>query len=158
MNENICANCKHWKGDVALYDTSAEVERQYPSLVDGTAKLVMRRYAQVTKLDDVRAFFAASFFPDLWDNGLYEHHNCSCYSLTPRGDGNFSFIIHDRLQDLQFFRVFDPIMAYQRVEMFVGNRLFKRDCPRIDPVPDKVKAESHGFNKFSFRKDSSKKG
>lgn len=31
MNENICANCKHWQGDVALYDTSAvckEIKRK----------------------------------------------------------------------------------------------------------------------------------
>lgn len=134
-----------------------ELERSYPTLVDGGA--VLDRYSNI-RLKDLRDFLASYGRPDRADNGLYEFHKCCYYSLMPyRYDENrANFAVHDPLKALEFFRVFDPMQAYQQIEMFVGNRLFKRDNPRIDPVPDKIKAESHGFNKFSFRKDSSKKG
>jgi hypothetical protein len=56
---------------------------------------------------------------------------------------------------LEFYRVFDPYQAYQEVAMWLSNQAVP-----IKPIPemsDEIKAESKGFNKFSFRKDPSSK-
>ena len=62
---------------------------------------------------------------------------------------------NDCLKDYQFYRVFDAMAAYQEIGMYFGNMCFPE--PQINPVPDEIKAESHGFNKYSFRKDPEKK-
>ena len=61
------------------------------------------------------------------------------------------------LKDVQFFKVFDSYAAFQQIEMFLSNQIVKPDDPFIAPVPDKIKVESHGFDKHSFRKDKSTK-
>jgi hypothetical protein len=57
------------------------------------------------------------------------------------------------LADLQFFRVMDIFVTYQTLEYYLCNILFAPDNPYIEPVSDKIKAESKGFDKFSFRKE-----
>ncbi len=55
------------------------------------------------------------------------------------------------LREFDFVTVFDPWQAYQEVRIFVENL-----ATPAKPVPvmsDLVKAESHGYNKYSFRKD-----
>jgi len=61
------------------------------------------------------------------------------------------------LADYQFFRVFDIFATYQALENYLCNILVAPDDPYIAPIPDKIKAQSKGFDKFSFRKDKSKK-
>ena len=41
--------------------------------------------------------------------------------------------------------------------MFMNNQIVRPDDPYIEPVSDVIKAQAHGFDKFSFRKDKSKK-
>jgi len=57
------------------------------------------------------------------------------------------------LADYQFFRVFDIFATYQALEYYLCNILVAPDDPYIEPVSDKIKAESKGFDKFSFRKE-----
>lgn len=56
------------------------------------------------------------------------------------------------LKSLQFYRVMDPMTCLQEIELFLNNDLAPLDKPPVWPVPDKIKAESHGFDRFSFRK------
>jgi len=70
---------------------------------------------------------------------------------------HFEAFSNPRLNEMQFASVVDPYTAYQELEMFLGTNLVNQMDPDVH-VPDVVKAESHGFNKFSFRKDPSKKG
>lgn len=60
------------------------------------------------------------------------------------------------LKSFQFFRVMPPIQCLQEIELFLGNDLAPLDKPPVWPVPDKIKAESHGFDKFSFRTPKTK--
>lgn len=69
----------------------------------------------------------------------------------------WKIVLNPCLKDYMFYRVFDPYTAFQEIEMFMNNQIVRPDDPPIDPVPDRIKAESHGFNKFSFRKDKSDK-
>ena len=54
-----------------------------------------------------------------------------------------------------FMRVFDPFTAFQELQMWLSNQAVpQRPMPEID---DELKAQSHGFNRFSFRKDPGSK-
>lgn len=57
------------------------------------------------------------------------------------------------LKEYQFYKVMEPLMIYQKIQMFVSGVL---STPEKEPWPisDKLKAESHGFDKWSFRKQS----
>ena len=56
-----------------------------------------------------------------------------------------------RLKDYSFYRVMDPYLAFQAIEMFLGNLASPEKT--IPPRTDKEKIESHGHDvKLSFRK------
>lgn len=87
--------------------------------------------------------------------GLFLKERCAYFVIegnTYRGDHR-EVKIYPVLKDYQFFKVFDTNTVFQKIEYFLNNEIVKPDDPYIAPVADKVKAESHGFNKFSFRKD-----
>ena len=61
----------------------------------------------------------------------------------------------NNLKELGFVRIFDPFTAYQEIAMYFGNMAVPpKEPPAID---DKTMAEAKGFNRFSFRKDPTKK-
>ncbi len=59
-------------------------------------------------------------------------------------------VVNPLLKEFSFQRVMDPYTAYQELEMYVGSNLVKQMDPNVH-VSDVIKAESHGFNKWSFR-------
>ena len=59
--------------------------------------------------------------------------------------------IYPILKDVQFYRKFNPYTAFQTIEMYLTNELVKPDEINI-VIPDKLKAQSKGFDKWSFRK------
>lgn len=71
-------------------------------------------------------------------------------------------IIHPLMSALWLHKVLDAFVVFQDIERFLTNELAPRDVKRDksikdNPVPDKIKAESHGFDKWSFRKEPKKK-
>ncbi|MGL4942636.1 MAG: hypothetical protein ACRC46_05540 [Thermoguttaceae bacterium] len=60
--------------------------------------------------------------------------------------------INAPLSPYGFQRVLPPLVAFQELAMYVGNYLTQ---PVIEepPITDRVKAEIHGFDKHSFRKE-----
>jgi hypothetical protein len=67
-------------------------------------------------------------------------------------------ITNPLLKDYNFASQVDPWTAYQELSMYVGNNLANQMDPEVH-ISDKLKAESRGFNEWSFRrhKDESKK-
>lgn len=63
--------------------------------------------------------------------------------------------LYPNLKDYQFFKIFDTYHAFQAIEQYLTNNLVKPDMIEIK-IPDKLKAESKGFDKWSFRKMSEK--
>ncbi len=59
------------------------------------------------------------------------------------------------LKEYHFQKVFDPFTAFQEISMFLGGLAMPEKT--IPDVSDKVMAEIKGFNKWSFRKEPSKK-
>jgi len=64
-------------------------------------------------------------------------------------------IINERLNQYNFQKVLPPMQAFQELAMYVGSYLTKLVIEE-PPLSDKVKAEIHGFDKFSFRKAKQK--
>ncbi len=65
-------------------------------------------------------------------------------------------VLNPNLSDLNFQKVMNNREAYQEIEMYLSNILVSDKMPE-NPISDKLKAESHGFDKKSFRKEPSKK-
>lgn len=59
------------------------------------------------------------------------------------------------LKPFEFYRVFDPYLAFQEIAMWLGNQAVP--IKPILKLDDVTMAEIKGFDKFSFRKDPSSK-
>jgi len=70
---------------------------------------------------------------------------------------NSDFItLNPVLKDVDFYRRMDTYTAYQELLMYLSNKAYPE---KVSPVlSDVLKAETHGVNKYSFRKDPTKKG
>lgn len=79
------------------------------------------------------------------------------YTRNPNSATGHSLILNPCLSDYKVYRMFDAYTAYQEIDMFLNNEIVRPDDPYIEPIPDKIKAESHGFDKFSFRRSKGKK-
>lgn len=94
--------------------------------------------------------------PDV-HGGSYIHHTRANVS---GGDYSINYshgdtILLPRLQDYDFGKKYDAYTAYQKIEMFLTNQLVRPDLVE-HKVPDVLKAQSKGFDKWSFRKEPSK--
>ena len=68
---------------------------------------------------------------------------------------NSKFFVNQNLNEYQFYKVFDAFRAFQEIQMFIGNVLTGEK--KIIDIDDKYKITQHGFDKWSFRKESTKK-
>lgn len=59
------------------------------------------------------------------------------------------------LASYDFYRVVNPVTAYQEIDMYVSGVLPSANAV-VSPTPDKYKIHAHGFDKSSFRKDRTK--
>jgi hypothetical protein len=67
----------------------------------------------------------------------------------------YTFEWNARLAPYEFFKVFDPYMAFQELSIFLGAIAVPEK--EIAEPSDKIKLEAKGFdNKFSFRKPKQK--
>jgi len=60
-----------------------------------------------------------------------------------------------RLEGLDFVTQFDPYLAFQELQMYLGAKA--RPEKPIPKIPDKIMVEAKGFDKHSFRKEPGKK-
>ena len=132
-------------------------------------------------LDCAKAWFAQDFQTLLddrpyWDrttstgsqadmvkpHDVFLNHKVPCFILIRDDNSNdrdlppYRLILNPKLTDYAFGGIFDAYSCFQEIEMFMTNYLVHPDDPQIDPISDVLKAEAHGFNKFSFRKDKCK--
>lgn len=66
------------------------------------------------------------------------------------------FIINPILNEYEFYKVIDSFTAFQELSMFMGGVLGRSE-KNIVEVEDKYKITQHGFNKWSFRREPTKK-
>lgn len=91
---------------------------------------------------------------------LFIKAGCPIFSIT-KEVFNAQYIrtitINPKLSDYNFFSVVPANEAFQNISMYLGNELATQIDP-TDTIPDDVKIHKHGFDKTSFRKQSTKKG
>jgi hypothetical protein len=66
------------------------------------------------------------------------------------------FIVNANLKDYEFYRVIDAFTAFTELQMFISGVLGTGEKEIIE-VEDRYKIGQHGFDKWSFRKEPSKK-
>ncbi len=64
------------------------------------------------------------------------------------------FTLNPRLADLDFALIIPPFEAFQRLEGYLFNELAEQNDPPVE-ISDTVRRDSHGFDKYSFRKEPS---
>lgn len=95
-------------------------------------------------------------------NDIFLKHNTPSFAVLPsspyytaNNDGYNPIILNPFLYSYDFRKVFNAHQCAQELDMFLFNELVPPDVVAHD-VPDKIKAESHGFDKYSFRKQKEK--
>lgn len=69
-----------------------------------------------------------------------------------------SLVLNPCLKDLKFFKVKDPVTAFQEISMFISGVIGVPSKPVVE-VSDKVKAASRGHDgEYSFKKTPGKRG
>jgi len=88
---------------------------------------------------------------------IFLKHKCPIF-IAYCGESRYAnkrFVYNGKLKDCDFFRVMEPFTAFQEISMFLGGMAMpNRPIPEVS---DKDLAAAKGFDKFSFRKDPSKK-
>ena len=70
--------------------------------------------------------------------------------------GNDKMIINPILKNYEFYKVVDAFTAFTELQMFIGGVLGVGEKEIIE-IEDKYKIPQHGFDKWSFRREPSKK-
>ena len=83
--------------------------------------------------------------------GHSELHNRMVYNAASP-----CVLVNPILDAIDFSNRIDSFEAFQCLERYLSNELAPRDGRMDKPIPDKIKAESKGFDKFSFRKEATK--
>ncbi len=69
---------------------------------------------------------------------------------------NMSITVNPILKDRAFIKVVNPYLAFQEISMYIGSNLAKQKDPEVK-FSDELKAEIHGFDKMSFRKEKKRR-
>ena len=75
-------------------------------------------------------------------------------SRSPRNDN--AFIINANLKEFEFYKVVDAFTAFVETQNYISGVLGTSEKEIIE-VEDKYKIGQHGFDKWSFRREPSKR-
>lgn len=85
-------------------------------------------------------------------NGV-AYFSITCFAYHDRN----KIIHYPNLKEYEFYKVMPPVEAFQKIQAYLTNDLAREKQMPIPPITNKTKAEIHGFDKYSFRKDPSTK-
>jgi len=86
---------------------------------------------------------------------IFDNDNQSNYT-NRINRGVSRFIINGNLKDYQFYKVFDSFLSFQEIQMFISGVLGVGENTMVE-IEDKYKIKKHGFDEWSFRKESTKR-
>lgn len=108
---------------------------------------IFDNYDSIVKYDALNVFRKLNVPYFIFDvNSLITKHKYKC---EPK------FIMNPILRDYEFYKVFDTYSAFQEIQMFISGVLGTGE-KNIVEVEDKYKIGQHGFDKWSFRRESTK--
>jgi hypothetical protein len=80
---------------------------------------------------------------------MFEEKRCPVF-IAHRDYKGGTIVWNGLLKSVEFFRIFQPFAAFQEIAMWLSNQAVpEKVMPVID---DETKAESKGFDKWSFRR------
>jgi len=89
-------------------------------------------------------------------HNIFIEHKTPVFIISPESK-ELTLIINPLLKDYGFFRIKDTIQTFQEIEMFLGSVLINNDTPEMPVGDDKTIASSKGYDKWSFRREPSKR-
>jgi len=113
------------------------------------AKKYLRNYWKGKVQDDVN--YVLKFDPI----DIFRKINAPVFIFEDRMGNQGELIINPCLKDWEFYKVVDTFTAFQEISMFIGGVLGTGENEIIE-VEDKYKIQQHGFDKWSFRRESEK--
>jgi hypothetical protein len=85
------------------------------------------------------------------DYGRYfQEKRCPVFVATVKSTSSARIVYNSLLRPYEFYRVFEPYTAFQEIAMFLAN-MANPEKP-MPVIPDELKAESKGFDRWSFRR------
>jgi hypothetical protein len=141
--------------DVDAYLKSVLIDDAWKEYCDDNKKYKRRRWYDLSgRRKRCREFFDECKKKESSFTGLFEKHKCPIFVATWKFFESV-FEANALLAPLGFYRVFDTNRAWMEISQYVSNQALPiRPIPKLD---DKTLAEAKGFDKYSFRKDKSKR-
>ena len=96
---------------------------------------------------DVDAFFNRDF-SNL--EQLFQEHKTPVFAIYGKSINNSQLELNPFLKPYEFYKVIEPYQAFQDIFMYKAGVLGSKELDST-PVSDKIKIQSKGFDKFSFR-------
>lgn len=127
-----------------VYDHKIAEELIHPYFRE---KTIMNRVSYIENFDAMNVFsqFNTPVFV------LDEHYGFGTYYKSES-----YFVVNPILDVYQFYKKFNSFDAFQEVSMFIGGVLGSNENKTVE-IEDKYKISQYGYDKWSFRKEPSKK-
>lgn len=140
---------------------SKKQDNLYWGREDKWAKITLRVFTRGMILSAIKRFNNPQYSPspEGTEAQFIDNNTPIIVNHKPKEDGApqgkcYITTYDDCLKDYGFYKVMEPWRAYQELSMFVGGPLVNKRklVPEMD---NKTKVASHGFDKYSFRRDPS---
>lgn len=108
------------------------------------------------EMNNFRELFTKYKVPQNFLSDIFINNKCPIFVVrdnTQWGLGNIVIEINPMLKNYDFATIYPPYQAYQEVFQYISN--FAEDRKQIPEIDNDDKILTHGFNKFSFRKEKS---
>jgi len=121
---------------------------------DKKYSLFSRRYGLYMK--DLKLFFSSDESNEFLK--LFRAHNVPVFCIRPDPEKRYAqqLVLNPFLKEYSFHKVKDPFSAHQDLVQYISSFLHQPENPMVQ-ISDQDKIAKHGFNKFSFRKEPTKK-
>ena len=147
MQETLCSEFP----DKHFYYDYASLAHAYPAMAEGK---MMQVYGGES-LRHIQSWFDQSGQQSPALIEFSRKQKCAYFSICDEIAKGLVITAYPMLNAFEFIRRMDVPQTCQQLVMFLTNVLVKPDDPYVAPVPDEIKAESHGYDQFSFRKEPS---
>lgn len=139
-------NYKEMEEYLALYEMKMPEEKRYYWQTDYTNEK-LKTFLDSQGTSELSEYCITNRFVTLTLNVGFDVYD-------PSNSRRF-WTANGQLSDTQFYKIFDPYMAYQELDMFISGTLPQSTAMPIQ-IEDKYRIAQHGFDKHSFRKPKQK--
>jgi hypothetical protein len=125
-------------------------------VVSGNQKLFKEKYNYSLRRSINPKEYDDMFMAKNIGDDYFRKHKSPILKFHQNNRRDYVLTINPKLYKINFISQIDPINAYQEISMYIGNNLVEQKDPLVN-MTDEVKAEIHGFDKWSFRNPGKQK-